>query len=91
MPCFCFFYFLLSLKADKVLQISSHFPCTLTLLVFLQVQDLGGDGPLLTDNSPGFLWLEGVINFSKRPPRLSAFINERLRAMDNLTTPLSPP
>lgn len=38
-----------------------------------------------------WLWLRGVINFSKRPPRLSAFINERLRTMDNLTTPLSPP
>lgn len=50
-----------------------------------------GAGPCLTDEGPCLLWLGGVINFSKRPPRLSAFINEHLRAMDNLTTPLSSP
>lgn len=50
-----------------------------------------GAGPWLTDEGPCLLWLRGVINFSKRPPRLSAFINEHLRAMDNLTTPLSSP
>lgn len=44
-----------------------------------------------TVNDWGLLQLRGVINFNKRPPRLSAFINEHLRAMDNLTTPLSPP
>ena len=57
----------------------------------LQVQGLGVGGPWLTDWSPCMLWLRGVINFSKRPPRLSTFINEHLHAMDNLTTPLSPP
>ena len=44
-----------------------------------------------TVNDWGLLQLRGVINFNKRPPRLSAFIKEHLRAMDNLTTLLSPP